>query len=229
MNEPSDDPDSPISAEQLVRRMGHDFNNLFSIMLGGLTLLREEVPESAWDENVQEIYDDILSAATEAVDVVTRLTAWAGRQALSPRPTDLDELAGDLASLLRRVLPESIEVRCERSGGGVRALVDPDRLQDALLELAANARDAMPGGGHVTLVTGGGPAPCIAIADDGEGMTADLIARSVQPYFSTRDNGTRRGMGLSVVQGFARASGGRLAIESEPGRGTCVTLHLPAS
>lgn len=227
MNHLDPAPEDTISAPLLVRRMGHDFNNLFSIILGGLTLLREEIPESAWDAGSVEVYDDVVSAATEAVDVMNQLTSWAGRQALTARPTDLNEIARELSELLARVLPDNISVNIDLAADVPLAQVDPARLQDALMELAANARDAMPGGGTITLATGGGESPRISVVDDGEGMTPEMVRECIQPYYSTRENGTRRGTGLSVVDGFARASDGRLEIQSKRPAGTRMTLHFP--
>ena len=229
----SDDHSTPdgLSATLLVRRMGHDFNHLFSVILGGLGLLREELPASAWNAELDEVYEDITSAAREAADVMAQLTAWAGRQALAPRDTDLGRFVRELAPLLRRALPETITLSVPDPREPVIALVDPARLQGAVMELAANARDALAGGGTLVLAaslheeTG----PCITVSDDGEGMTPAVRARCTEPYFTTCTDGTRRGTGLSVVDGFARASGGRLLIASAPGEGTRIALHLPPS
>ena len=212
---PQTQPDS-MSAPLLVRRMGHDFNNLFSIILGGLSLLREEIPASAWGADLDEVYDDVVSATREAADVIAQLTAWAGRQALNPRPTE-------------RALPGAITVSLEAPGPAPIASVDPVRLQHALMELAANARDAMPDGGTlvIALGTNGGGAPSLTVADDGVGMSAEVLARCTEPYFTTRQDAQHRGTGLSVVDGFARASGGQLRITSAPGTGTRVSLTLP--
>jgi len=226
---PEDDaPLQPLSAPLLVRRMGHDFNNLFSIILGGLGLLREELPASAWNTDTDEVYDDVVSAAREAADVIAQLTTWAGRQAVTPQPTDLERVARDTLGLLERALPTSITLRCV--GEAPTAEVDPARLQHALMELAANARDALPGGGSLTIELGlgkGGRAS-ISVVDDGEGMEREVLAHCTEPYFTTRSDRARRGIGLSVVDGFARASGGRLRVESVPGSGTRVSLELPA-
>jgi len=218
-----------MSAPLLVRRMGHDFNNLFSIILGGLSLLREEIPESAWEPDLDEVYDDIVSATREAADVIAQLTAWAGRQALSPQPTDLERLAREVAPMLERALPDSIAVTLECSARAPLANVDPARLQHALMELAANARDAMPGGGRLLIAVGvdDGGAASLSVVDDGEGMSAETLAHCTEPYFTTRPDPSHRGTGLSVIDGFARASGGRLRVASEPGAGTRVSLTLP--
>ena len=226
---PPQPPPESMSAPLLVRRMGHDFNNLFSIILGGLSLLREEIPASAWGADLDEVYDDVVSATREAADVIAQLTAWAGRQALNPRPTDLEQLARDMAPMLERALPGSITVSLEAPGPAPVASVDPARLQQALMELAANARDAMPDGGTlvIALGTNGGGAPSLTVADDGVGMSAEVLARCTEPYFTTRPDAQHRGTGLSVVDGFARASGGQLRITSAPGTGTRVSLTLP--
>ena len=215
-----------VDASVLVRRLGHDFNNLFSVVLGGLTLLREELPGSAWTTDTQEVYDDIVSATREAADVVAQLTAWAGRQALSPESTDLNAMARELVPLLERALPDGIEVVLDLHASPVMANVDRGRLQHAITELVANARDAMDGGGRLTITTEPEPWPTIHVADTGDGMDPLVLAQCTAPYFSTRSNGTRRGMGLSVVEGFARASDGGLLLASEPGRGTRISIRL---
>jgi signal transduction histidine kinase len=211
--------------------MGHDFNHLLSVILGGLGLLREELPPSAWNPELDQVLDDVTSAAQEAADVMAQLTAWAGHQALTPDDTDLARFVRELAPLLRRALPPAITLSLRDPAAPVMAYVDPSRLQAAVMELAANARDALGPRGNLVLAAGLDDeiGPCISVIDDGEGMAPEVESRCTEPYFTTRGEGTRRGTGLSVVDGFARASGGRLLIASAPGAGTRVTLHLPPS
>jgi signal transduction histidine kinase len=220
------EPDS-VSPTALVRQLGHDFNNLFSIVLGGLSLLREELPDSAWNAETRDVYDDIVSATREAADVIVQLTAWAGRQALEPEDTDLNDLIGDLVPLLERALPDGVTLETELGSGPVLAVVDRFRLQHAVTELVANARDAMAEGGQLRIITSREPGPTVQVVDTGEGMDEQVLARCTSPYFSTRRNDSRRGMGLSVVDGFARASHGKLSIDTRPGHGTRVRLELP--
>ena len=171
-----------------------------------------------------------MSATREAADVIAQLTAWAGRQALNPQPTDLERLARDMAPMLERALPDSITLSVQSSAPAPSANVDPARLQHALIELAANARDAMPDGGTLVIALGmdDAGAPSLSVADDGVGMSAEVLARCTEPYFTTRPDAHHRGTGLAVVDGFARASGGRLRVASDPGAGTRVSLTLPA-
>ena len=208
----------------LVRRMGHDFNNLFSIVLGGLSLLREEVGEAGWNEESESVYNDVMSAAREATDVVARLTAWAGRQALDPEPVDLGQVLhaaaariGDDAATVSVVLPPS----------PVIAWVDRRYLQESMHELLLNAVDAVHPGGAIRLTATADPGPALVVSDDGCGMTPEVLAACREPYFTMREDLGRRGLGLSVVDGFVHASGGTLHISSEPARGTQVTLKFP--
>jgi signal transduction histidine kinase len=221
---------SEMSAAQLIRHMGHDFNNLFSIILGGLSLLREEIPQSSWHPEAREVYADVVSAAREAADVISQLTAWAARQAIEPENVDLNHVARDLQVVLARDLPAPITLEWRLHDAPVMAWVDRARLHDAILALIANARDAMHGAGVLCIETQAGAQPTLSVRDSGDGMDAPTLARCRDPYFSTRGGGgTRRGLGLSVVDGFVRASGGALRIASAPGAGTTVSIvFLPA-
>lgn len=226
MTDPSPGTETPVDAAALVSRLGHDFNNLLSVIIGGLSLLRDELPEPAWNGEAQAIYDDILSASTDAAEVVVQLTAWAGRQLVEPRATDLNATLTSLEPLIARSLPPEVALTLDLDPEPVMAWVDPDRLQDCLLNLVANARDAMGSSGTLRLSTQRAPAPGLRVCDDGEGMTPQTLARCRHPYFSTRDRVHHRGFGLSLVDGFARASGGRLEVQSEPGNGTEVALRF---
>ena len=218
-----------FNATVLVRRMGHDFNNLFSIVLGGLSLLREELPASAWDTDSEEIFADVISATREAASVIAQLTAWAARQSINPQDTDINEVVAQGAELLRRALPHSINLELAPAQGPVVAWVDRARLLDAVLELATNARDAMPNGGTLRITTTSGTKIGLQVTDTGAGMDEQTCRQCTQPYFTTRESATRRGFGLSVIDGFMRASDGRLLIVSEPNKGTSATLGLPAA
>ncbi|MFT5173085.1 MAG: signal transduction histidine kinase [Gammaproteobacteria bacterium] len=220
---------SDFDASVLVRRMGHDFNNLLSIVLGGLSLLREELPESAWDNDSEEIFADVISATREAASVIAQLTAWAARQSIEPQDTNINDVAVQGAELLRRALPPSINLELAAAEEPVIAWVDRTRLLDALLEIAANARDAMPNGGTLRISTTSDDEIGLQVHDTGEGMDEQTRLQCKQPYFTTRASGTRRGFGLSVIDGFMRASNGRLQIASKPNQGTSVTLGLPAA
>jgi len=229
MTDSSPPESSDFAASILVRRMGHDFNNLFSIVLGGLSLLREELPESAWDKESEEIFADVMSATREATAVIGQLTAWAARQSLASQDTDINEVIIEAEGLLRRALPDSIVLQVSPATDPVMAWIDRTRLLDALLELAANARDAMPTGGTLTISALAGDEPGLQVTDNGSGMDEATLRQCRQPYFTSRESATQRGLGLSVIDGFARASNARLSIASEPGEGTSVSLHLPAA
>ena len=229
MTDSSPPESSDFAASILVRRMGHDFNNLFSIVLGGLSLLREELPESAWDKESEEIFADVMSATREATAVIGQLTAWAARQSLASQDTDINEVISEAEGLLRRALPDSIDLQVSPAADPLVAWTDRTRLLDALLELAANARDAMPAGGTLTISALAGGEPGLQVTDNGSGMDEATLRQCREPYFTSRESSTQRGLGLSVIDGFARASNARLSIASEPGEGTSVSLHLPAA
>lgn len=216
-----------MRAAQLVRHMGHDFNNLFSIILGGLSLLREEIPHASWHAEARAVYGDVVSATREAADVIAQLTAWAGRQAIEPENADLNHVARELQTSLARALPAAITLQLRLDDAPVMAWVDRARLHDAVLALIANARDAMHDAGVLCIETSAAAQPTLTVRDSGEGMGAPTLAQCRDPYFSTRDGGTRRGLGLSVVDGFLRASNGTLQIASAPGAGTTVSLAFP--
>jgi len=220
-------PDLP--ATDLVRRMGHDFNNLFSVILGGLSLLREELADTAWNDEVDEIHADVVSAAREAAEVMARLTAWAGRQALEPRRVDLASLVQALAARLAPALPAGVALHAPYAGAPVHAWADPSALEQAVLELAWNARDAIESGGSIGIEAIAGAQPAIRVTDSGAGMSGEVLNACRQPYFTTRQGDGRRGLGLSVVDGFARACGGRLELDSAPGAGTRALLALPVA
>jgi len=218
---------SDFDAIVLVRRMGHDFNNLFSIVLGGLSLLREELPASAWDEDSEEIFTDVTSATREAAAVIAQLTAWAARQSIESQDTDINDVVLQGGALLGRALPHSIILEVIPETNPVMAWVDRARLLDVLLELAANARDAMPTGGTLRISTSSGSEPGIEVTDTGSGMDELTLRQCKQPYFTTRESATQRGLGLSVIDGFARASDAQLTISSTPASGTSVSLRFP--
>jgi len=221
-------PDKMLDATLLVRRMGHDFNNLFSIVLGGLSLLREEVDEKLWNPDAREVYDDIVSATREAAEVVAQLTAWAGRQALEPERCDLNALARELEPLLRRALPAGVTLEVRTVEDTLEAWCDRARLQDAVIELVANARQAVNDEGSIVVATGAAPGCAIGVTDTGTGMSQKVLEACREPYFTTHQASGRRGLGLCVVDGFARASGGRLTLASHTGEGTRAVITLPA-
>ena len=224
---------------QLTGGIAHDFNNLLTVMSGNLQLLEAELadrPESL------ELVTSALRSATLGADLTAKLLAFARKQRLSPREIDPMTLLRDIVGLLRRTLGEAVHLRVDCSDALPAAFADPTQLDSALVNLALNARDAMPDGGEITLsahecwVTARHVEPALqpgryvvfAVADTGSGMDADTLARAIEPFFTTKDLGRGSGMGLSMVYGFVVQSGGNLHIVSRPGFGTRVELYLPA-
>jgi len=228
---------------QLTGGIAHDFNNLLTVILGNAELLAEH-PHA--DPRSRELARMTRTAAERGADLVRRLLAFSRRQPLVPVAVDVEALVAEMAGLLHRALDEHVEIRCQAQPDLWRALADPTQLESALLNLCLNARDAMPGGGRLTLhlrnvaggagsVPGSGPdeegpdgdCVCISVADSGTGMPDEVAARAFEPFFTTKDVGAGSGLGLSMVYGFARQSGGQVRIESAPGQGTTVHLCLP--
>ncbi|BCA61518.1 hypothetical protein HMP09_0752 [Sphingomonas sp. HMP9] len=224
---------------QLTGGVAHDFNNLLTPIVGSLDLLRRRHKD---DERTQRMIGGALQAAERAATLTQRLLAFARRQALQPRAVDIGALIDGLVDLMRRSLGPSIAVTLEIPRHLSSARVDPNQLELALLNLAINARDAMPGGGKLTLTVSEvvvddrntvGLAPDryvrIAAIDTGVGMDRATLARATEPFFSTKGVGKGTGLGLSMVHGLAAQSGGTLRLTSEPGSGTTVELWLPAT
>lgn len=225
---------------QLTGGIAHDFNNVLAIILGNLQLLQEK---GNVDEEDRELVADALWSAERGAELIHRLLAFARRQRLHPKIADLNRIVGEMTHLLRRTLGEAIEIEERFASELWPALIDRGQLEHALLNLVVNARDAMPQGGTVTISTsnevlGGefarknhevvpGDYVCVAVADTGSGMPADVLERIFEPFFTTKKFGRGNGLGLSMVYGFVRQSGGHVAVESEPGRGTIVRLFLP--
>ncbi len=226
---------------QLTGGVAHDFNNLLTVIQGYAEVLEAELSGTP-----QQALLEMISAAARTGSALThRLLAFARRQALDPRATDVAALVRDMHAMLQRVLGEHIVV--ERGGGtaaGV-ALIDAQQLESALLNLCINARDAMPKGGRLRLETsnvelsaeeaariGGlkaGSYVVLGVADTGVGIPREHLARVLEPFFTTKEKGKGTGLGLAMVYGFARQSGGQVQIESSPGVGTTVRLYLPAT
>jgi signal transduction histidine kinase len=224
---------------QLTGGVAHDFNNLLTPIVGSLDLLRRRYKD---DERTQRMIGGALQAAERAATLTQRLLSFARRQALQPRAVDIGGLIDGIVDLVRRSLGPSIAVMLEVPRHLSSARVDPNQLELALLNLAINARDAMPGGGRLTLSVGevvvdarnalglkAGSYIRLVSADTGTGMDAATLARATEPFFSTKGVGKGTGLGLSMVHGLAAQSGGTLKLTSEPGAGTAVELWLPAT
>jgi PAS domain S-box-containing protein len=225
---------------QLTGGIAHDFNNLLGVIIGNLDLLRETRTN---DQELSELSGDALEAALRGADLTRRLLAFARRQPLQPQTLDLNELVDGTVRLLRRVLGENIEVRTGFEENTCRVRVDRNQLEAALTNLATNARDAMPGGGRLTISTGRrcldtdyaerqpdvtpGHYAIIEVTDTGVGMLEEVRARIFEPFFTTKDTGKGTGLGLSMVFGFLKQSGGHVSVYSEAGLGTTFRLYLP--
>ncbi|MEO8547309.1 MAG: ATP-binding protein [Sphingomicrobium sp.] len=222
---------------QLTGGVAHDFNNLLTPIIGSLDLLRRQLPDN--DKALRQI-DMALQAGSRAASLVQRLLAFARRQDLQPRSVDVAELLKGMEDLVSRSIGPLIHVEFDLPEEIPPALIDPNQLELAVLNLAINARDAMPSGGtlRIALETRSanrslGLAPgtylCLSIGDNGVGMDAATLAHAVEPFFSTKGHGRGTGLGLSMVHGLAAQLGGSLLLKSAPGKGTTAEIWLPVT
>ncbi len=225
---------------QLTGGVAHDFNNLLTVVLGNAELLAEQ--DNA-DPQQRQLAESIIQAAQRGAKLTAGLLAFARKQALDPKPVDINQLLAGMDQMLRRTLGEHIEIELIRAAGLWTALIDQGLLENALLNLCINSRDAMPGGGRLTLETANvrldadyaqrhndvtaGQYVMLAVSDSGAGISAEHLQRVFEPFFTTKDKGKGTGLGLSMVYGFVKQSAGHVAIYSEPGQGTTVRLYLP--
>jgi len=225
---------------QLTGGIAHDFNNLLAIILGNLQLLEER---KELDRAGRELIADAIWSAERGAQLTHRLLAFARRQWLNPKANDINLIVEEMAGLLRRTLGERIEVREELSASVGETMIDRGQLESALLNLVVNARDAMPSGGVVTIATDTAELPddlekhdedvtpgkyvVLSVTDTGVGMPADMLERIFEPFFTTKKFGEGSGLGLSMVYGFVRQSGGTITVDSKVGKGTVVRLYLP--
>jgi PAS domain S-box-containing protein len=225
---------------QLTGGVAHDFNNLLTIIMGNLDNLQHYLPENP---EARRMADAIMRAAGRAATLTQRLLAFARRQPLEPKAIEVNRLVGGMSDLLRRSLGEGIVIETVLAGGLWRTLADPNQLESALLNLAVNARDAMPLGGKLTIETANayldesyaeahedvrpGQYVLIAVSDTGSGMSREVAEKAFEPFFTTKDVGQGTGLGLPQVYGFVKQSEGHVKIYSEPGEGTTVKLYLP--
>jgi PAS domain S-box-containing protein len=226
---------------QLTGGIAHDFNNLLTGIIGSLELMKIRLAKGRID-NVERYISAAMTSANRAAALTHRLLAFARRQPLSPRSVNADQLVASLEDLLRRTIGETIDLKIETSTNLWSTLCDPNQLESALLNLAINARDAMPEGGRLTIKTSNarldgvllanpalspGDYICIDVADTGIGMTAEVVARAFDPFFTTKPIGQGTGLGLSMIYGFARQSNGHVIIDSTLKAGTSVRIYLP--
>jgi GAF domain-containing protein len=228
---------------QLSGGIAHDFNNLLQIIHGNLTLLERALP--AGESKLRRSVANALTGTERAAALTQRLLAFSRRQPLDPKPLDVNAMMDEMIELLHRTLGETVRIETSLAEELPSALVDANQLENAILNLAINARDAMPGGGRLEISTGlaeldsaaarlqpdasPGRYVRIAVSDTGEGMTAEVLDRAIEPFFSTKEVGQGTGLGLSMVYGFAKQSGGHLRIHSAEGEGTTVELYVPCS
>ena len=232
------------SVGQLTGGIAHDFNNLLTVIHGNLQFL-EEAPPVAADEHVQRLVGAASRATKRAAELTGKLLAFSRRQVLQPAAVDVSAMLQSLADMLQRTLDQRVRIEVDVEPGCPAVLVDPVQLEAALLNVAINARDAMPEGGHLTFratasdslpeefareVAEGAPPSgfvSIAISDTGTGMPDEVRERAFEPFFTTKEAGRGTGLGLSTVHGFVTQSHGAVTIASAPGAGTTVTLHIP--
>ncbi|MFH6782506.1 MULTISPECIES: hybrid sensor histidine kinase/response regulator [Methylobacterium] len=218
---------------QLTGGIAHDFNNLLAVITGSLELVQRRVARG--DTDVGRFIAGALDGTDRAAKLTHRLLAFARQQPLEPRPTDPNRLVAGMVDLLRRTLGETVRVETRLMADPPAVFVDQNQLENAILNLAVNARDAMPGGGRLALeiahgtLDDGTPGVSITVRDTGTGMPPDVVARAFEPFFTTKPQGRGTGLGLSQVYGFVTQSGGRVRIDSQPGQGTAIELTLPVS
>lgn len=223
---------------QLTGGIAHDFNNLLTVMLGNLEFAAAKL---RGDEAMLSRIERAMWAAQRGATLTRQLLAFARKQPLEPKPVNLSQVLPEIGGLLKRTLGETIDVRIVDTAGLWDAMADTAQLESAVLNLALNARDAMPGGGRLTIEVANkvlddeyarahaevtpGDYVMLAVSDTGQGMTPDVAARAFEPFFTTKSDGS--GLGLAMVFGFVKQSGGHIKLYTEPGEGTTVRMYLP--
>ena len=224
---------------QLTGGVAHDFNNLLQVISGNLQLLKREV---AGNDRAEKRVHSAIGGVTRGAKLASQLLAFGRRQPLEPKVLNIGRFIKGMDDMLRRALGEEIELETVISGGLWNALVDPGQIENALLNLGINARDAMPEGGRLTIEAGNaklddeyarshdvapGQYVMVGVTDTGTGIAPDLLERVFEPFFSTKPEGKGTGLGLSMVYGFVKQSGGHVKVYSELGHGTTIKLYLP--
>ncbi|WP_159711118.1 CHASE3 domain-containing protein [Geminicoccus flavidas] len=232
---------------QLTGGVAHDFNNLLTVVVGNLDLMLRDVqkarPDAGRDPDLAAKLRAALGAAERGAQLTRQLLAFARRQPLEPQPLDLGRVVAEAATLLRRSLGETVEIEAATAAGLWTVLADPAQLENLIINLALNARDAMPEGGRLTIELANvvldadyarenpeapaGQYVLLAVSDTGHGMPPDVAARAFDPFFTTKPEGKGTGLGLSQAYGFVKQSGGHIKIYSEVGHGTTVRVYLP--
>jgi len=227
---------------QLSGGIAHDFNNLLTVIVGNAEFLADELKAR---HDLQRLADSIVQAGERGAELTQRLLAYGRRQTLNPVEIDCNQLVAGMRKLLQRTLSEEIDIKVSLDPELASAFADAGQLENAILNLAINAKDAMPDGGSITITTANihldaryaeqhpevhpGDYAMIAVTDDGSGMPKEILEHVFEPFFTTKDVGKGSGLGLSMVYGFVKQSNGHVAIYSEPGLGTTVRIYLPAT
>lgn len=229
------------SLGQLTGGVAHDFNNMLAIVIGSLDMAKRRFERDP--AKAQASIDNAMEGAERAAQLTARLLAFSRQQPLAPKALDANKLVGGMSELLRRTISENIRIETVLAGGLWATFIDGVQLENALLNLCVNARDAMPGGGRLTIETANthlddgyaathaevtpGQYVMVSVTDTGTGMPPEVIDRAFDPFYTTKGIGKGTGLGLSQVFGFVKQSGGHVKIYSEPGVGTTVKLYLP--
>ncbi len=231
---------------QLTGGLAHDFNNLLASVSGNLELMRIRIDQGRTTE-IGRYIDVAMTSVNRATALTHRLLAFSRRQTLDPKPTDVNRLVSGMEELFRRTMGPRVEVETKLTSGLWSALCDPNQLENAVLNLVINARDAMPDGGHLLIETANtvfphwrgisndeaqGKVPDgeymgLFVTDTGSGMSPDVIARAFDPFYTTKPIGQGTGLGLSMIFGFVQQCGGYVLLSSEEGHGTLVSIYLP--
>ncbi|WP_156383332.1 PAS domain-containing protein [Rhizobium sp. Root483D2] len=226
---------------QLTGGLAHDFNNLLAGISGSLELMERRIEQGRFDE-VERYMSGAQGAVKRAAALTHRLLAFSRRQTLEPKPTDVDRLVAGMEDMVRRTVGPQVAVELHGTEALWPTLVDPNQLENVLLNLCINARDAMPDGGLITVETANrtinraagslrempaGDYVSLAVSDNGVGMTPEVVKRAFEPFYTTKPIGLGTGLGLSMIHGFVNQSGGHVRIHSSVGQGTTVTVFLP--
>ncbi|WP_036287169.1 CHASE3 domain-containing protein [Methylocystis sp. ATCC 49242] len=226
---------------QLTGGIAHDFNNMLAVIVASLNILRRKLDRK--EDGGEQMIDSALQSADSAAGLVRRLLAFSRIQPLAPTPLDANKFVSDISKMLKRALGENIRLETVLADGLWSTRIDANELESALLNLAVNARDAMPNGGTLTIETANralddayaaenvdvktGDYVLVSVTDTGEGMSPEIVAKVFDPFFTTKPAGKGTGLGLSQVHGFVKQSGGHIKIVSEPERGTTIKLYFP--
>jgi signal transduction histidine kinase/CheY-like chemotaxis protein len=225
---------------QLTGGIAHDFNNILAVIISGLSLSKRR---SKTIEDAKPFLDGALEAAQHGAELTRRLLAFARQQPLAPRTINVNRLVSDISELVARAVGETVRTETVLAAGAWLINVDANQLQNAVLNLAVNSRDAMSEGGKLTIETANchlddkysrdhegiaaGQYVMLSVSDTGHGMEPDIVAKAFEPFFSTKDTGKGTGLGLSQVHGFVRQSNGHIKIYSEVGQGTTIKMYFP--